>query len=197
MSKYVIFDLEMCKVGKNKRTDMFPYAKELIQIGAVLMDEAYTIIDWFATYVTPQVGALDLDIIKLTGITREKLKGAPSTAEALARFSEWIPEDAVLVEWSDNDRDQFYNELYGKDIYDDKLEDLLEEIIDCQEAFGEKMNSERQYMLSEALIIADINNYSDGAHDALVDAMNTAMLFRKIKTEKEFKLSPYLVQASA
>ena len=197
MSKYVIFDLEMCKVGKNKRTDMFPYAKELIQIGAVLMDEAYTIIDWFATYVTPQFGALDLDIIKLTGITREKLKGAPSTAEALARFSEWIPEDAVLVEWSDNDRDQFYNELYGKDIYDDKLEDLLEEIIDCQEAFGEKMNSERQYMLSEALIIADINNYSDGAHDALVDAMNTAMLFRKIKTEKEFKLSPYLVQASA
>jgi DNA polymerase III alpha subunit (gram-positive type) len=193
MSKYVIFDLEMCKVGKNKRTAMFPYARELIQIGAVLMDESYSIVDRFATYVAPQLGALDLDIIRLTGITREKLDGAPSTEEALAQFSDWIPEDAVLVEWSDNDRNQLYNELYGKDIYDDKLEDLLEEIIDCQEAFGEKMNSERQYMLSEALIIADINNYTDGAHDALVDAMNTAMLFRKIKTEKEFKLSPYLV----
>jgi DNA polymerase III alpha subunit (gram-positive type) len=193
MSKYVIFDLEMCKVGKNKRTAMFPYARELIQIGAVLMDESYSIVDRFATYVAPQLGALDLDIIRLTGITQEKLQDAPSTEEALAQFSDWNPEDVVLVEWSDNDTNQLYNELYGKDIYDDKLEDLLEEIIDCQEAFGEKMNSERQYMLSEALIIADINNYTDGAHDALVDAMNTAMLFRKIKTEKEFKLSPYLV----
>jgi DNA polymerase III alpha subunit (gram-positive type) len=197
MSKYVIFDLEMCKVGKHKRTEKFPYSKEIIQIGAVMLDENYSIIDRFSTYVAPQFGALDLKIINLTGITRDKLINAPSTEEALIQFSDWIPDDAILVEWSDNDREQIYDELYGKDIYNDKLEDLLPDIIDCQELFGEKMNNERQYMLSEALIIAAIDDYSDGAHDGLVDAMNTAMLFRKIKTEKEFKLSPYLVQASA
>ena len=193
MSKYVIFDLEMCRVNKYKRTEQFHYAQELIQIGAVLLDESYEVADRFETYVTPQFGALDPVITNLTGITREKLKDAPSTEEALMRFSDWIPDDAILVEWSDSDRHQLYNELYGKDIYDDKLEDLLEEIIDCQELFGEKMNTTRQYMLSEALIIAAIDDYSDGAHDALVDAINTAMLFKKIMLDKDFTLSPYLI----
>lgn len=193
MSKYVVFDLEMCKVGKNKRTSLFYYKNELIQIGAVLLDESYEITDRFITYVMPRFGALDPEIIKLTGITREKLKGAPSTEEALARFAEWIPDDAILVEWSENDRSQLYHELDGKEICNDRLEDFLEEIIDCQEAFGDKMNSDRQYMLSEALIIANINDYSDGAHDALVDAVNTAKLFKKIRTETVFTLSPYYI----
>ena len=56
-----------------------------------------------------------------------------------------------------------------------------------------KMNTARQYMLSEALIIAAIDDYSDGAHDALVDAINTAMLFKKIMLDKDFTLSPYLI----
>ena len=196
MSKYVIFDLEMCKVSKNHQTDQFPFSRELIQIGAVLMDDSYAVIDSFKTYVSPQFGVLDFEITKLTGITRDKLIGAPSTEEALIQFANWIPDDAILVEWSDNDREQLYNELDGKDIYNDRLEDFLSDIIDCQEAFADKMKSDRQYMLSEALIIANIDNYSDGAHDALVDAKNTAMLFKKIKVEKVFTLSPYLIQAS-
>ena len=36
----------------------------------------------------------------------------------------------------------------------------------------------KKYKLSEALSIADIS-YDDGAHDALVDAKNTARLFAK------------------
>ena len=76
MSKYVIFDLEMCRVGKHKRTEQFPYPQELIQIGAVLLDESYVVTDRFETYVAPQFGALDPFITDLTGITRDKLKGA-------------------------------------------------------------------------------------------------------------------------
>ena len=160
------------------------------------MDDSYAVIDSFKTYVSPQFGVLDFEITKLTGITRDKLIGAPSAEEALIQFANWIPDDAILVEWSDNDREQLYNELDGKNIYNDRLEDFLSDIIDCQEAFADKMKSDRQYMLSEALIIANIDNYSDGAHDALVDAKNTAMLFKKIKVEKLFTLSPYLIQAS-
>lgn len=74
MSKYVIFDLEMCRRPKNHRTELFPFSRELIQIGA-----------------------LDAKIIKLTGITRDKLTGAPSTEEALFQFANWIPDDAILV----------------------------------------------------------------------------------------------------
>lgn len=61
--------------------------------------------------------------------------------------------------------------------------------------FGHKLNTNKRYKLSEALSIADIC-YDEGAHDALVDARNTARLFAKIQSGKEFELSPYFISAS-
>ena len=56
------------------------------------------------------------------------------------------------------------------------------------------MNSPKCYKLSEALIAADIM-YEDGAHDGLVDAYNTALLFAKIERESELVLNPYYKRA--
>ena len=67
---------------------------------------------------------------------------------------------------------------------------MLDSWIDCQKTFGEKLNSERCYRLSEALVAADII-YEDGAHDGLVDAYNTALLFAKMEKEDELSLNPY------
>ena len=39
--KYVVIDLEMCKVPKSLRTPEFPWCQETIQIGAVLLDEDF------------------------------------------------------------------------------------------------------------------------------------------------------------
>lgn len=44
--------------------------------------------------------------------------------------------------------------------------------------------------MSEALVAADIN-YEDGAHDGLVDAYNTALLFAKMEKEEELTLNSY------
>ena len=47
MSKYVVYDLEMCKVPKGVKREEFGCRQELIQIGAVLLDEEYNTIDSF------------------------------------------------------------------------------------------------------------------------------------------------------
>ena len=52
------------------------------------------------------------------------------------------------------------------------------------------MHTQKVYRLSEALAITDIF-YDENAHNALVDAQNTADLFVKMKTEDELVLSPY------
>ena len=52
------------------------------------------------------------------------------------------------------------------------------------------MNAQKNYKLSEALIIADID-YDEGEHDALVDAKNTAQLFIKMEREPVLVLNPY------
>ena len=69
MSKYVILDLEMCNVPYNDRRDWLNCNNEIIEIGAVLLDDSLKICDSFKTYVHPEYGVLDSVISDLTGIT--------------------------------------------------------------------------------------------------------------------------------
>ena len=116
MSKYIVYDLEMCKVPKGENRERFGSKQELIQIGSVMLNEEYEIIDTFMTYVAPKFGFVDEFIEKLTGITEENTFDAPSTEEALNAFMDWMPEDAILVSWSENDIFQIYREIDGKNI---------------------------------------------------------------------------------
>ena len=190
MSKYVIVDLEMCNVPLGFKREVFNWKNELIQIGAVLVDENLEIIEEFMTLVAPEFGTIDAFIEKLTGISRKDVQDAPRIKEALKLFIDWIPDDAVLVSWSENDEIQIRNEVEAKGICVEGLDIYLDSWIDCQKTFGEKMSADKDYRLSEALIIADID-YDEGAHDALVDARNTARLFIKMEKEQVLELNPY------
>ncbi len=190
MSKYVIVDLEMCNVPKGIKREAYNWRNELIQIGAVVVDESLNITDEFMTLVSPEFGVIDNFIEKLTGISRKAVQGAPKVKEALELFVNWLPSDAVLVSWSENDESQIRKEIEAKNIFIEGLDDYLDTWVDCQKTFGEKMNAQKNYKLSEALIIADID-YDEGEHDALVDAKNTAQLFVKMEREPVLVLNPY------
>lgn len=192
MSKYVIVDLEMCNVPKTVRRAVYHCRNEIIQIGAVLVDESLEIAGEFVTYVKPQFGTIDAYIEELTGISRKDVLGAPCIKDALERFMSWVPDDAVMVSWSMSDESQIRKETEAKNIVIDRLQEYLESWVDCQKTFGEKMDNQRSYKLSEALIIANID-YDDGEHDALVDSKNTAQLFIKMEREPVMSPNPYLL----
>ena len=190
MGRYVVYDLEMCRVPKGEKRDAFGSRQELIQIGAVLLDESYEIIDSFITYVKPRFGEIDPFIEKLTGIRPSDVINAPSTEEALDNFLGWIPDDVTMVSWSMSDPYQLYHEIDGKGMDLPRLEDLLEDSLDCQYEFEEKIEASRTYGLSEALSITGID-CDENIHDALTDASNTALLFRKIMEEPVLSMSKY------
>lgn len=194
MCQYAVIDLEMCRVPRGARKDKYHWANETIQIGAVLLNESLEIKDKFVTYVFPQFGFIDTYINNLTGIGESDIHNAPNMREALQRFVDWLPDDVKIVSWSKNDELQIRHEVEAKGICIKNLEDILEGWIDCQEMFGEKMNSRKCYKLSEALIAADIM-YEDGAHDGLIDAYNTALLFAKMEREPKLVLNPYYQHA--
>lgn len=193
MCKYVIVDLEMCNVPSSERREWLNCNNEIIQIGAVLLDKEYKPCDTFMTYVQPEFGVLDSVITNLTGITNVDVFGAPRIAEALKKFIAWLPKDARLVSWSQNDEIQVRKETDSKNIRISGLKKLLDEWVDCQKTFGEIMCTSRNYGLVDALNVSSIE-YDENIHDALVDAKNTALLFEKMEREKntEFKLSPYI-----
>lgn len=190
MCKYAVIDLEMCRVPRSVSNKKYQWANETIQIGAVLLNETLEVQDRFVTYVFPQFGSVDTYISNLTGISRNDVSKAPTMEEVLNEFVNWLPDDVKVVSWSDNDKFQILHEIEAKNIHIDKFEDVLNDWIDCQKIFGEKMHSQKCYKLSEALIAADII-YEEGAHDGLVDAYNTALLFAKMEREAELTLNPY------
>lgn len=194
MSKYVIVDLEMCRVSRHIKCENYKYRSELIQIGAVLLDEDMNISGNFSTFVSPEYGSIDNYIERLTGISPMDVQGAPKFSEALEMFVDWLPSDAVLVSWSENDENQIRKEMEAKAVVIDGLDYYLENWVDCQETFAKKMDAQKKYKLSEALIIADIN-FEDGEHNALIDAQNTARLFIKMQHEPELVLNSHYSNA--
>lgn len=190
LMKYAVLDLEMCKVPKGYKKYGYKWCQETIQIGAVLLNEDYEIIDEFNTFVKPEFGKIDCFIENLTGITQADVMDAPCFEEALEMFLDWLPADDVrCVSWSTSDPKQFIHEIFAKKVNDDRLEIIFANWIDCQKTFGEKMGRKNAYSLSEALIASDI--YPEGReHDGLADAYNTALLFAKLEQNPDFELNP-------
>lgn len=183
MGKYVVIDLEMCAVHNETSKQVFNSDTELIQIGAVLLDQDYRIVDTYSTYVCPEFGSIDSYINRLTGISAKDTLNAQKSNKALADFAEWLPEDATIIAWSEHDEKQIKKELDGKGINNPKLRSTFGQWIDCQVMFGQRMGNDRKYKLSEALLITGL--WSDGkAHDALIDARNTAYIFAKLEQEE-------------
>ena len=192
--QYIVLDMEWNQPWPgsyaSKRVLPVKFRGEIIQIGAVLVNESLEITDEFMTYVSPEFGVMTAFIEELTGITKADLEGAPRVREALERFLEWMPEDSILVTWSESDAAQIRGETEEKGIVIEGLDYYLDNCEDCQLTFGERMNAQKTYRLSEALIIANID-YDENIHDALVDARNTAQLFIKMELEDELVLTSY------
>lgn len=187
--KYVVIDLEMCKVPKGCRCKDYKWAQETIEIGAVLLNEEFEVIDRFDTFVRPRYGRVDHFIENLTGINERDLKEAPFFEEAIDSFTEWIPVgDVSCVSWSMSDSDQIERELIAKGHSNSKMIELLTTWIDCQKIFDDRLELCRPSKLEEALILADI--YPEGnMHNGLSDAHNTAILFRKLEGCDELVLN--------
>ena len=193
--KYIVIDLEMCQIPNAYRTKEYRRHQEIIQIGAVKLDEDYNIIDQFGQYIAPKYGEINSFISRLTGITKDDLRDASQLEDVLYEFSSWLGEDEVcLVSWSNSDKSQLCYELEKKSITIPRIAALLDTWQDCQKTFSEKMGCSKPYNLKDALIAADIIPEGD-FHDGLSDAYNTALLFAKLSSDPDFELNSYYKQA--
>ena len=187
---YLVIDLEMCKVPKNYRGKNYKYASEIIQVGAVLLDEEYKEIGTLCQYVHPEFGILDYFITNLTGIEKGQIKNAPKLKDALIHMADWLGEREYKVfAWSKSDYWQLDHEIKSKKLNDEKLDELMkpERWVDYQEIFGKKYNFEQAVGLQEALMLCDIE--PDGRmHDGLDDAWNTAPLIEHLPKNPNHKL---------
>ncbi len=187
MSKRVAIDLEMCKVPKIYRTDNYLLPMEIIQIGAVLMDENNEIIDEFSSYVKPAYGVIDCFIKNLTGIKGINVKTAQPLEAVIKRMMEWIrTKDVCFYSWSDADYYQLRNELRAKGLESDEYTPLINQRswIDYQKKFETRFQFGKLLSLKDALFYLELEPVGK-LHDGFADAYNTARIIAEIERNPE------------
>lgn len=101
---YIIFDLEwnQCPYGKDKELRSLPF--EIIEIGAVKLDESRREIDRFSCLVRPKVyKQLHFRTREILHMSSEDLADAPKFPQAMKKFLDFCGDDPVFCTWGDMD----------------------------------------------------------------------------------------------
>lgn len=98
---FVILDLEWNGAYSKK---VKKFVNEIIEFGAIKVDEKLNIIDTFSMLVTPQIGKkLNSRVAQLTHITSEELFDSNNTfTHVLSKFKKFLS-DSVLLTWGTSD----------------------------------------------------------------------------------------------
>ena len=184
---YIIVDFEMNPVSGEHKEERQICRCEIIEIGAVIMDESFVVMGEFKTLVKPQYNA---SIYKryetLTGISTQMVHDAPTFATAYEMFVNWCESygsDYEVYAWSENDYNQLIAEMELKQYAKADKMRPLENWFDFQKEYTEKLGLERIMSLEKALDYAGIA-FEGHMHDALCDAKNTAELFAIVHNEE-------------
>ena len=187
---YIILDLEMNPIHRHHKAERRICRSEVIEIGAVGIDEYGNEKGYFKSYVMPQLNnEIQHKIQDLTGISTEMVQGAPVFATAIRRFFKWCSSfgEFQIVQWSTADYCQISQEMKLKGYTPDDAEtSCLDGWIDLQEELGNTIGLSRAVALDMALCLAGID-FSGRHHDALDDARNTGILLNMIRRPNEFR----------
>lgn len=177
--KYIVFDMEWNQpLIPKKRVNGLK--GEIIQIGAVALDENMDEIGTFDVTIRPRFYIhMNRDVSELTKIRQEDIDRGISFEEAIEEFRAWCGEDCCLVSWSFSDMDMLINNLRKYELD----EDWLPECYDAQLMFDDQFTQEdRDFALSYALYY--FSEKPEAAHDALDDARSTVKVLRHIDLEE-------------
>ena len=184
---YIVVDFEMNPVASEYREERKICRSEIIEIGAVIMDEGFMVLGEFKTLVKPQYN----DVIykkyeTLTGIGTQMVHSAPTFSIAYEMFVNWCESygsDYEIYAWSENDYNQLRTEMKLKNYTKEEMMCPLVNWFDFQKEYTEKLGLERIMSLEKALNCAGIE-FEGHMHDALCDAKNTAELFAIDRNEE-------------
>ncbi len=185
MEQYLVIDLEFCRVDRQlARLGKYYGSSEIIEIGAVILDENNLIVDRFKSYVQPVYGRPDSVVTELTGITEADLKDAPHLAKALKEMAAWMGDrELIAASWSKADYVQLSVEMEQKRIKNPAVEALFEDWVDLQEAYTKFAGQDHQVSLKSAMEESLVD--AEGKfHDGADDAFNTAKLIGMIRREQ-------------
>ena len=183
---HIVLDLEMNPVRQTLKDIRRVLTDEVIEIGAVKLDDEFNQISEFQCYVKPEYSRITRHIKKLTGITDEMLEDKEGFAVEFKNFIDWVGDGEVtLYSWSNSDVNQLKNECAFK-LKDFDTRWLEEHWVDLQKKFDDRIGLQNNLALNHA-VGAMNKNFKGKQHSALADAINTAAILMLMQDEEAFK----------
>lgn len=175
---YIIIDLEWNNTYCKKKKG---FLNEIIEVGAVKLNESLEIVDTFSMIVKAQLGKkLHTRVKELTNITNDDISGGTPFSQVMATFRKWSAGENVVLTWGDTDiRVLIENFKYFNGI---SVVPFLKNYINIQkyaQAFLNLTKAE-QIGLSAAAKKLGITTDEYSLHRALDDSLLTADIFKRI-----------------
>lgn len=185
---YIIMDLEWNNAYMKSAQK---FVNEIIEIGAVKLNENLEIVDTYSELIKPVVSKKLRSRIKdLTHITNEDIISGIPFKDAVSQLEDWVGEDAVVMTWGDTD----IRTLLTNFKYFLKKENItfIKKYVDLQRYCQCFINMEnvQQAGLSYAAECLDIDAEKYPHHRALDDSYLSAECFVKVYNKE--KLSEFI-----
>ena len=180
--KYIVFDMEWNQTYGHERPLSFgrTLSGEIIEIGAVRLDDEFRVEDHFKIYVRPTFyKKLHSAVKRLTGIDRATLESAPSFPEALKAFRAFCTDDFVTLTWGDSDVP-----ILRENIDAHSLPAWTAKNYNLQSIYMRQIGSKNCISLESAAGQLGIDHEDVHFHDASCDADVTALIAGVIDTAK-------------
>lgn len=188
----IVFDLEW-NIGYQPKTFRYHGTEltlrgEIIQIGAVRIDEAGDILDTFDMTLRPRIfRKLQHHIAKVTGLSQGEIDAGVPIADGLAEFMRWAGPDAAFAEWGLDDVPVLKQNLFlcGLD------ESWPTRWYDLQRIFLQSYpRKEGEGMTLESVVDRMGIEKDQPFHNALVDALYTVKVARLLPLVESLRAYP-------
>ena len=184
--KHVVVDLEMNPVSREFREVRRKLNEEVIEIGAVRLDENFQQEAEFQCYVKPEYGPIKKHITSLTGITQAMVADKKTYAACFQDFVDWVGEEETKIySWSMSDIKQLRSECRYK-LPDFDIGWLNARWVDLQQEFDDRLGLHNSLALKHALGAMD-HKFEGTQHTALADAINTSAILTLMQDDAKFK----------
>ncbi|MDO4939767.1 MAG: 3'-5' exonuclease [Lachnospiraceae bacterium] len=193
MQTYIVFDLEWNQSANGKEGSVPGLPFEIIEIGAVKLDENFRKLSTFRRVIKPVVYEKlhyrVLEVINL-GMQELKKKGV-SFAEAIGDFFDWCYQDSeqpIFCTWGEMDLTQLEKNMAYFGIENPMPFPLL--YYDLQKLYTLHTEGHHKTMAPLDRAVEEMDVIDDGGfHSALNDALYTAQVMQRIDMRK---LRPYM-----
>ena len=177
MKNYIVFDLEWNQGSALTENPNIPF--EILEIGAVKLDENKNIVDTFNEYIRPQVyKKMNFMTKQVIHMEMEELDDAEIFPHVVKRFLKWCGDDYIFCTWGNSDLTELQINMryYGID----PLSDGPINYLDVQKLFSIAYSDGKSRRGLETAVDFMHIEKNDMFHRADSDAYYTAMILKKM-----------------